>query len=60
MSAAEVDQPRLSRTAPRASSLPNPHGRQDMGWLDLARRAGGTRRYRNTAEIEANYGRFGL
>ena len=60
MSASRVDQPILSRTAPWAISGLESHGFQHVGRLHLAGRAGRARRHRNSRQIEADHGGFGL
>ena len=60
MSASVVPQPRLTRTAPRVSGGRNPHGRKDMGGLDLAGGAGRPGRHRNAFEVEGDDRGLGL
>ena len=54
MSASDVDQPRLSRTAPWAIPAQT-HRFQHVGRLDLAGGTGRARRYRDPCEIEPDH-----
>ncbi len=50
----------LKRHTDRSETISMPHGRQHMAGADFSRRAGRSRRQRNTAEIKGDLHGFGL